>query len=166
MFRTIEDFSNTWKHEREATEKIFNVITGDVLNRHIPGYNRTLGNIAWHIALWTGEIGKRSGLTINCPDYNSDAPSNISEISAVYKTVANELLSGVCSKWTDEYLYNEKEIYGKIWKNGKTLESIIRHQIHHRGQMTVIMRILKLPVPGIYGPSKEEWVNFGMEPQK
>lgn len=29
--------------------------------------------------------------------------------------------------------------------------------------MTVLMRQAGLVVPGIYGPSKEEWANFGME---
>jgi uncharacterized damage-inducible protein DinB len=43
---------------------------------------------------------------------------------------------------------------------------LIQHQAHHRGQMTVLMRQAGLPVPGIYGPSKEEWANFGMEAPK
>jgi len=40
---------------------------------------------------------------------------------------------------------------------------LIQHQNHHRGQMTVLMRQAGLTVPGIYGPAKEEWGNFGME---
>ncbi|MNF01709.1 DinB family protein [compost metagenome] len=53
-------------------------------------------------------------------------------------------------------------MYGELWEKGKILRVLISHQSHHRGQMTVIMRILGLPVPGLYGPSKEEWAEFGM----
>ena len=38
---------------------------------------------------------------------------------------------------------------------------LIAHQGHHRGQMTVLMRQAGLVVPGIYGPSREEWAAFG-----
>ena len=33
---------------------------------------------------------------------------------------------------------------------------ITNHLIHHRGQLTVYMRMLDLPLPGIYGPSADE----------
>jgi uncharacterized damage-inducible protein DinB len=36
------------------------------------------------------------------------------------------------------------------------LQSLIRHQIHHRGQMTILMREAHVVVPGVYGPSREE----------
>ncbi|MFN7118131.1 MAG: DinB family protein, partial [Saprospiraceae bacterium] len=39
---------------------------------------------------------------------------------------------------------------------------LVKHQAHHRAQMTVIMRILGMKVPGIYGPSSEEWAALGI----
>jgi uncharacterized damage-inducible protein DinB len=30
------------------------------------------------------------------------------------------------------------------------------HLIHHRGQLSVYLRLLDIPVPGIYGPSADE----------
>lgn len=35
-------------------------------------------------------------------------------------------------------------------------------ETHHLGQMTVLMRQAGLNVPGVYGPSKEEWTAYGM----
>jgi uncharacterized damage-inducible protein DinB len=32
----------------------------------------------------------------------------------------------------------------------------INHQIHHRGQLTVYLRLNNLPVPSIYGPSADD----------
>jgi len=33
---------------------------------------------------------------------------------------------------------------------------IMNHLIHHRGQLTVYLRLLNVPVPGLYGPSADE----------
>ena len=47
-----------------------------------------------------------------------------------------------------------------------TLSILIRHQAHHRAEMVILMRMLELPVIGIYGPVKEEWAQWGMEAMK
>ena len=49
--------------------------------------------------------------------------------------------------------------------NSIFLMTLINHQNHHRGQMTVLMRQAGLTVPGVYG-SKEEWAAAGMEAPK
>ncbi len=33
---------------------------------------------------------------------------------------------------------------------------VMNHSIHHRGQLTVYLRLLDVPVPGLYGPSADE----------
>ncbi|WP_028980874.1 DinB family protein [Sporocytophaga myxococcoides] len=48
---------------------------------------------------------------------------------------------------------------GKILISQKLEESIseaINHWIHHRGQLTVYMRMNGIPVPSIYGPSADD----------
>jgi uncharacterized damage-inducible protein DinB len=30
------------------------------------------------------------------------------------------------------------------------------HLVHHRGQLSVYLRLLDVPVPGMYGPSADE----------
>ena len=60
--------------------------------------------------------------------------------------------------------------YAKPWElrmGGKVLLSLqrgvmvrqtINHLVHHRGQMTVYLRLLDVPVPSIYGPTADEKV--------
>jgi uncharacterized damage-inducible protein DinB len=56
-----------------------------------------------------------------------------------------------------------------VWtltKNGKTIMAVPRigfirsvmmnHFYHHRGQLSVYLRMLDVPVPSIYGPSADE----------
>lgn len=37
-----------------------------------------------------------------------------------------------------------------------TVDSTIRHLVHHRGQLTVYMRSVGIPIPKIYGPSGDD----------
>jgi uncharacterized damage-inducible protein DinB len=39
---------------------------------------------------------------------------------------------------------------------GPTVRTHISHLVHHRGQLTVYLRLLDVPVPSIYGPSADE----------
>jgi uncharacterized damage-inducible protein DinB len=36
----------------------------------------------------------------------------------------------------------------------------LNHLVHHRAQLGVYLRLLKIPVPGLYGPSADEPVSF------
>ena len=38
----------------------------------------------------------------------------------------------------------------------ENVESAINHMVHHRGQLTVYMRLNNIPVPSIYGPSADD----------
>ena len=55
-------------------------------------------------------------------------------------------------------------MYGEPWQRALTLAILVAHQTHHRGQMTVLMRQAGLKVPGVYGPSKDEWAAMGASP--
>ena len=40
------------------------------------------------------------------------------------------------------------------------ISSMVNHLVHHRGQLTVFMRLKDIPVPSIYGPSADDKGNF------
>ena len=71
------------------------------------------------------------------------------------------MLEQVKANWTDQTLTVVDDMYGEKWPRGLTVRVLLDHQTHHRGQMTVLMRQAGLKVPGIYGPSKEEWSAYG-----
>jgi uncharacterized damage-inducible protein DinB len=39
---------------------------------------------------------------------------------------------------------------------GETVRSTLNHLIHHRGQLTVYLRLVNVPLPSIYGPTADE----------
>ena len=97
---------------------------------------------------------------------NSAIPATAKEIVDAYKEASENLLNAIKANWNDESLSVEDDMYGEMWKRGTTLGVIISHQIHHRAQLTVVMRLNGLNVPGVYGPSKEEWTSYGMPAQE
>ncbi|MEO7080691.1 MAG: DinB family protein [Flavobacteriales bacterium] len=38
----------------------------------------------------------------------------------------------------------------------QAIERQLQHMVHHRGQLTVYLRLLDVPIPGFYGPSADE----------
>jgi uncharacterized damage-inducible protein DinB len=91
---------------------------------------------------------------------------SVKALTDAYKKYSDELVNSIKTNWTDANLQEEKNMYGETWKNGYTLQVLYVHQIHHRGQLTVLMRLAGLKVPGVYGPSKEEWAAMGMAAQE
>jgi uncharacterized damage-inducible protein DinB len=162
MYRTIHDFLNDWKYENEATLKVFKNLTDASLNQKVTPDGRSLGFLAWHIVITLGEMGEKAGLKVIAPSEHSSIPINASDIVAAYEKAGASVESEVKEKWNDAILPELIDMYGEKWTRAATLGSLVKHQIHHRAQMTVLMRQAGLHVPGVYGPSREEWLQFGM----
>ncbi|MGO9481043.1 MAG: DinB family protein [Candidatus Kryptoniota bacterium] len=68
---------------------------------------------------------------------------------------------GALQNTTDEklrelfYLKNNGQVLMSSPKDESVGQSI-NHLVHHRGQLTVYMRLNNIPVPSIYGPSADE----------
>lgn len=165
MYRSINDFLEDWKYESDSTLKVFNNISDDKKNQKVSSNGRSLGYLAWHITQSLPEIMYRIGLKFDTYKDQEPEPAQFSEVISFYKLYADLISSQVKENWTDETLMQETNMFGTTWKMGKVLAMLIIHQSHHRGQMTVLMRQAGLLVPGVYGPSREEWASMGMKEQ-
>lgn len=164
MYHTLKDFYGDWKYESESTQKVFNALTDESLNQKVYDGGRTLGFLAWHITDTIGEMLGRTGMKVFRPDEEHFKHTSAKDLQTIYKHACDSLDEKLKANWTDETLEQSDDMYGEQWKRGGTLHVLILHQAHHRGQMTVLMRQAGLKVPGFYGPSKEEWTAYGMEP--
>ena len=166
MLRKIEDFIKDWEYEAESTGKILNALTDESLSQKVTPDGRSLGFLAWHLTLTLGEMLGLVGLKIDAPGHDQEGPPSAATIAAAYQKAARSVTEEVKNSWTDETLLQSDNMYGETWARGLTLFYLIAHQAHHRGQMTVLMRQAGLPVPGVYGPSKEEWAAMGAPAMK
>ena len=163
-FRKVDDFAASWEYQSNGTRKILGSLTDASLKHATTKGHRDIGRVAWHIVSSIAEMANRTGLKVDGPAENAPVPTSVVEIQKAYDKAAGMLLEQVRQYWTDETLKQEDDMYGEKWARGLTLGILINHEIHHRGQLTVLMRAAGLPVPGVYGPSLEEWKNYGANP--
>jgi uncharacterized damage-inducible protein DinB len=164
MFRYLDDFMNAYDSLVEGTSKIFAQLTDDNIHRKVSKGHRQLGHIAWHIVASVPEMMNRTGLDLSGLEPETPPPDTADAIQTGYDTVTRELKAALAAGWNDNTLAEVDEMYGEKWPRGLTLSILIDHEIHHRGQMTVLLRQAGAVVPGIFGPAKEEWGQFGMDP--
>jgi uncharacterized damage-inducible protein DinB len=163
MFRKIDDFADEWQTERLSTIKLMRFMTDESLGRAIEPGGRTLGFLAWHLTTTLREMMSHTGLDTEAPEPGEPVPSAATEIVARYERGSASVLEQVTTRWSDDMLDDDVAAYGMTFKRGFMLDMLIRHEAHHRGQMTVLMRQAGLPVAGAYGPSREEWAQMGMQ---
>ena len=166
MFRTIAEFTSAWQYESANTLKVMQAMTDASLDQKVNSEGRSLGRLAWHIVQTLGEMGGHAGLIIDGADEKTPQPAGAAAIAVAYQAGAAALEKAVTTTWKDADLPIEIDMYGEKWTRAMTLRAIIQHEVHHRGQMTVLMRQARLTVPGIYGPAREEWAAYGMPTQE
>lgn len=156
MFTAIHHFSTTWRHESAQTARLLAELTDASLGQRIAPGHRTVGELAWHVVVSPRVILAKTGLTCDGPDRSAPVPARAAEIHSAYVDAAQAFMAAVEAAWSDEMLREKVEFYGRPVPRGLALAITLHHEIHHRGQMTVLMRQAGLRVPGIYGPSKDE----------
>ncbi len=165
-YTKISEFLNDFDYESGATLKMLKYLSDESLNQKVTEKGRSLGRLAWHITGSFGEMGTAAGIT---GLYNVDdkiVPSEAKVIMDEFVKAVNSFKNALSIQWNDNALKDEINMYGQTWTKGQTLSVLLVHQMHHRGQMTVLMRQAGLKVPGVYGPAFEEWSAIGMSPQE
>lgn len=163
MYRKIEDFVGAYNVLTEGTLKTFAVLTDDNLDQSVGEGHRSLRELAWHIVVTVPEMMNLCKLALSAVDPHSPPPGTAAEIVDGYQKVTSELREAIGANWTDESLVDTDNMYGENWARGLSLSALIHHEIHHRGQMTVLLRQAGAKLPGLFGPAKEEWAQYGME---
>jgi uncharacterized damage-inducible protein DinB len=162
MYRSIADFLQDWEEEAKMTVRLFKAVSDEGKGRRLNDQVRSLDRLAWHITQSITEMGSKAGIFKGDTLEHAPVPATMQDLIAVYKTRSMDLMKSLSEKWTDESLSQELNMYGQTWTKARLLQVLIRHQTHHRAQMTTLMRLLGMPVPGLYGPSKEDWARMGM----
>ena len=57
------------------------------------------------------------------------------------------------TSWT---MRKGEQVYFTLPKKIVLRSFVFNHIVHHRGQLSVYLRLLNIPVPGMYGPSADE----------
>ncbi len=122
----------------------------------------SLGQLALHIASAQGNVAALAAMdTVEAPVFSqAEAKSRQEVLDAFSKSIdsAKETLgkmddARLTSTWT---LTRNGETIMSIPRIGFVRSVLLNHVYHHRGQLSVYLRMLDVPVPSIYGPSADE----------
>lgn len=162
MLKKLEDFVVIWAHESAKTHLILGALTDASLRQKVTPEGRTLACLGWHLPTTIQSMLNLAGIPTQGPGYDTPAPARAQEIAGAYAAAAASVTPALLGAWHDADLAREFPMYGNTWFGHDVLERFLFHEIHHRGQMTVVMRQAGLRVPGIYGPAREEWAGMGL----
>ena len=163
MYVTLTDFINEWQKEAELTQQVLEGLTDHSLEQKVYPEGRSLGRIAWHITTGIPDYLAHFGLEIDQADNNETVPSSAKEIAETFKHLSQQASKALQEQWTDDTLKQVQNAFGRQETNAQILMGFIKHLVHHRGQMTVLIRQAGLKPFGVYGPPKEDWAKLGVE---
>ncbi|MFD0714349.1 DinB family protein [Paenibacillus sp. GCM10027626] len=161
MYITVSDFITEWKNEAALTQKVLDSLTDESLLQQVYPEGRTLGRIAWHFVTNIPDYLTEFGLVIDKVQHSEEVPS-AQEIAETFKNVSSNAAQVVKEQWTDDALKQVQNSFGRQESNATIFMGLIKHIVHHRGQVTVLMRQAGLKIPAVYGPSKEGWIKIGV----
>ena len=163
MYVTISDFVKEWNNESMLTQNVLDGLTDDSLEQPVYPEGRTLGRIAWHLTTSIPDYLSHFGLNIDGVENTESVPTSAKEIAETFKEVSYHVAQIIEQQWTDKSLEQIQEAFGRQESNSQILMGLIKHIVHHRGQITILMRQAGLKPFGVYGPPKEDWIHLGVE---
>lgn len=163
MYTTIADFIKEWNKEAALTQGVLDGLTDEALSQQVYADGRTLGRIAWHLTTSTPEYLAHFGVKIEEIENADTIPTSAKEVADAFKKASVDAAEAIEQQWTDETLKEVQTAFGRQETNAQIFMGLIKHIIHHRGQLTVLIRQAGLKPFGVYGPPKEDWVKLGVE---
>jgi len=127
----------------------------------------SMGDLATHLI----NIPGWAAITLNADSFDVNPPGGESyrEPAITSKDKALELFDGKVAEARAAIAGASDEVMMQPWSllsGGETLFTmpkvvvlrsfVMNHNVHHRGQMSVYLRLNDIPVPSIYGPSADD----------
>ena len=154
MYTSKQQLVQDVKMLTATTQTCINELTDESLSQAVSEKDRTLGEIAWHITTSVVGFANQAGLKAEGAGFGADMPESAEAMKQAYQENANAVIKQY-EALTDEDLMKEVDFFGHPMPMGALLSAYTLHEVHHRGQMTVLMRQADLKVPSIYGPSRD-----------
>lgn len=162
MATLVESILNEFRDEVPATRRVLERIPSDKLSWKPHPKSRSLGELALHVANLHGMAEKIATSNEFAAGGSSPAvPNSVEEIRAAFE---KNVRSGeeALRKLTDEaaqeswrLVFKGKELVRKP-RIAALRTNLLNHMYHHRGQLSVYLRLLDVPLPVVYGPTADE----------
>ncbi|TGD81631.1 DinB family protein [Hymenobacter wooponensis] len=151
-------------HELTLTRRVLERLPAEHFSWQPHPKSMTLGHLGAHTADLLGGIKTTFETTemdlANYADHAPAPPASAAELvqrlaangAAAHETLSQAEAEAFAVIWT--LRFGEQTILQQ--SRADIVRHLINHTIHHRGQLSVYLRLLDVPVPYIYGPSADE----------
>jgi uncharacterized damage-inducible protein DinB len=154
-----------FQHEMKLTRKMLERVPDDKFSWKPHEKSMSLGQLATHVAesaMWMQHCVSHPVFRFGEDTYNEQIPDSTAEILKRFDGLVKEGVSALEST-TDEKLNTENwkltandTVYVDEPRSTAARNMCLSHIIHHRGQLSVYLRLLNVPLPSIYGPTADE----------
>ena len=158
-------FIGELKYESSLTKKMLERVPLDKKEWKPHEKSMTLGRLATHVA----EISHWVSDIIHIDDFDFLKNFNFKPVTAdsteellkIFQTNLDKAMADLSTRNDDDFSKNwtvrrGEQVMFSTPKKIAVRSWAINHMIHHRGQLSVYLRLLDVPVPGMYGPSADE----------
>ncbi|MBL8182773.1 MAG: DinB family protein [Blastocatellia bacterium] len=157
-------FLGELENEAKTTRAVLERVPADKFDWQPHEKSMKMGRLAVHVAEmfgWTKETLKSDVLDFSTMDMTPFEPRTTDELLAFFdEQIANAkaILAETSDEtfMTDWTMRNGEQVYFTMPKVAVMRSFVMNHIIHHRGQLSVYLRLNDIPVPSIYGPSADE----------
>lgn len=162
MARIVDPFLAELEQEAQTTRRVLERVPGDKLSWKPHPKSMSLGQLALHVATTPGGAAQiLANDTFELPNFDQPAAQSAAElIPALEESVrtAKKVLGSfddpkAMATWR---LVNDGKELMAAPRVALLRSFLLSHWYHHRGQLSVYLRLLNVPVPSIYGPSADE----------
>ena len=159
-----ETFIAELQQETAATKKLLERVPLDKADWKPHEKSMALGRLATHVAEllgWTSMTLDHDELDFATMDYKPVVAKNTAELLKILDDNVNKGLESLknapderfAENWT---MRNGEQVYFTLPKAAVLRSFTFNHHYHHRAQLGVYLRMLDIPLPGIYGPTADE----------
>jgi len=153
-----------FERESQTTRRHLERLPDDKLDWRPHEKSFTAGGLASHIAeliSWADSILNLDELDIDPATYKPYQASSVADLLKTFDDnvgACRQVLAGAADA-TLEQSWRFKMMGRLLFERPKAevfRDFILSHVIHHRGQFSVYLRLLNVPVPSTYGPTADE----------
>ncbi|MGI8735233.1 MAG: DinB family protein [Pyrinomonadaceae bacterium] len=159
----IDGMLQELEQEAQTTRRVLERVPDDRLSWRPHAKARTLGELALHVAMVPGAVAEfvAAQSPVQAPQFVDPSPEKAAElVPALEESIAKakRVLGGMDDatlQATWRMMQGEREVLA-IPRVAMLRSIMLNHWYHHRGQLTVYLKELDVPIPSIYGPSADE----------
>ncbi len=156
-----------YDNEMQITRKHLERVPDDKLSWGPHDKSMTMGGLASHLAesvSWGPMMLNSDSMDFDSPEMQDYKPPNYEsrdKILEAFDTNVTQTREVLASKddgeWTAMWTMKKgEEVLMSMPKVAVVRGFLLNHNVHHRGQLSVYLRMCDVPVPQTYGPSADE----------